>query len=447
MTQIPSSSESRRDSFFRQLPYVNLYQYPPPKPATLDEQLSLAGKLALDQAMISIPSLFTIFVSIPYCRSRCNSCRFFKGLLPPNADVHALLDDNLDHVESQIQRYAATVRFSSARCGAVYLGGGTASLLASDQVNRLVHTLRDSFSLDSDIEITLEGNPRELTLEYLQEVKGSGVTRVSLGFQSAQDIVLKKMLNSPHNGITGLDAVKNALVVGFDTVNIDMLYRIPGQTVAHWREDLQTALNFGTESITIYSYIVDPGSPAEHLIVAGRLKEPVDMDTAHEWYISAKELFEQHGYVEHRKGNFSKPGHEQRYGTLSYTKGHEILGLGAGAYSFINQYQFNAPDQVDLYKQQIRGGFFPPVSKLSARATDRNMMERYTIFSFFASSLNRRDFSERFGQDPLAVFPDSFSKLERLGLVVINDEVISLTELGKKWRSNIFYEFYSDSFK
>lgn len=442
----PSRFKVNQDWPHRQLADINFYQYPPPKPATLAEKLSLAEKLALDQSVAG-DSLFTIFVSIPYCRSQCYSCRFFKRLLPFHVDRYGLLNDYLDCLDIQIKKYAATVRFSSAHCGALYIGGGTATLLAPDQVDRLIYTISESFAMDPNVEITLEGNPREFTREYLQQVKESGVTRVSIGVQSYRHTILRKTLNFPHDGNASWEAVRNAVAVGFDTVNVDLLYRLPGQTIEHWHYDLQTTLDFEPDNTTIYSYVVYPGSAAEELIARGYLRQPIDLDTAHEWYLWASKELEQRGYDEQGKGKFCKPGHPQRYRVLSYKNCCEIIGLGAGAYSFINGYQFNVSGEAGIYEKQVCSGLFPVVDNLSVQATKRNIMERYVIFNYLFSSLNRQDFYHRFGQDPLTVFPNIFSKLEKYNLVAINDQEIKLTDLGKKWVRNILYDFYSDTFK
>lgn len=442
------SDQTQQDSLdfpYSQLPQVDFFLYPPVAPVTPDEKRSLAGELALDQP-ISRDGIFTIYVSIPYCRSRCHSCHFFKGLLPPRADRHALLDDYLDCLEVQIQKYAGTVRLSTARCEVVYFGGGTASLLAPDQVDRLIGLIAGSFAVAPLSEITLEGNPVDFSREYSRQVKGSGVTRLSIGVQSFQDAVLRAV-GSSHNSNAAHDAVRNALAAGFETINVDLLYKLPGQTIAEWQQDLRTALDYAPNSITVYAYVIHPGSAAERLIAQERMEQPVDLDTEQAWYLWTKEYLEQHGYFEAMKGYFSRPGHEKRYGTLNYKAGCEYVGLGAGAYTFINGYQFRTRDEAEVYKEQVRSGLFPVVDYLSVQASNQNMMERYAILNFFFSSLNRQEFSGRFGADPLSVFPEIFRKLIRHGLVAIDDEEIRLTNLGKKWRECILYEFYADASK
>ncbi len=437
--------EIDRDFPYRQPSAVNFFLYPPVKPATPTEKLFFAEKLALGEPM-SWDRFFTIYVAIPYCRVRCHSCHFFKTLFPPDADRYALLNDYLDCLEIEIARYADTVRFSSAHCGALYLGGGTPSLLAADQVARLVRTIRESFAMIPSAEITLESNPFECSLDYLQRVQASGVTRLSLGIQSFRDVMLQA-IGAPHNAQASYQAAQNARALGFHTINLDLLYRLPGQTKQDWANDLQTALSFEPQSITFYAYLIHAGSTAKKLIADGRLERPVTLKEGQEWYLWASEQLEKRGYVEKMRGYFTQPGHEKKYGVLNHRDCCEYIGLGVEAYSFINRYQFTTGVDVDLYKRQVRQGLFPVADYLSPQANDQNMMERYVIFNYFFSTLDRHEFSRRFNRDPRDVFPQVFAKLKKYGLVANDNHEIKLTALGKKWRKNIMYEFYSDDFR
>ena len=445
MPSIKLDLKTKEDVPYQQLPYINFFQYPPMKTATEEECLSLEGKLALTEKITGEP-LFTVFVFIPYCQSRCNSCAYFKSLLPSQGNPDQVLGDYVDCLGAQMRSYTTTIRFSFAQCGAVYIGGGTASLLTSDQVSHVVTDLRKAFNLKLNTEITLEGNPHQLTLEYLRDVKQSGITRVSIGYQSSDNDILRA-IGRIHNAVEAVQAVNNAIKIGFETVNLDLLYRVPGQTHEQWKRDLCKAIQLNPSGITTYEYVIHKESNAERLIAKGILPQPVDKDTAHKWYIRARDLLQQNGYLEHRKGSFAKLGHTQQYGALSYDQGHEIIGLGAGAYSFINGYQFQASDDPKVFKKQIHSGLYVVADRLSVQATKRNLMERFVIFSFFSSRLDRSQFRVRFGQDPLAVFSNELNRLKRYGLIKINQREIKLIDLGIKWRNSVFYEFCADEFK
>lgn len=430
---------------YKSEPKINFFLYPPMKPVTLDESVSLKEKLALDTEMKYDP-LFTIYISVPYCRARCHSCACFRGFLPECEDKESFLNDYLDCLVRQIKGYSATVRFSSAKCGAIYIGGGTASVFAPYQVDVLIKAIKESFNMVPDVEINLEGNPVDFTADYLQQVRGSGVTRLSVGFQSGQDPVLKA-LNTSHGAEIGIKAVKNAIAAGFRTVNVDLLYNVPGQTFDQWKEDLQAVIGYGPQNISPGDYVVFPGSKAELLINAGLLKEQHGVDTVNEWYRWTCNKLEESGYYEQVRGIFVKPGHEQQYVMLSCNKSCEILGLGAGAFSFINGYQFRLTNSSELYKEQIKNGRFFEADSVSVQANEKNFMERYIMHNFYSESVNRSEFNKRFGKDPLDVFPEIFAKLQKYALVSVNDHEVRLTQLGKKWRRSVYYEFHSPEFK
>lgn len=429
---------------YRRLPYINFFQYPPMKPIKSGKSTSFSKKLAL--AKKNEESLFAIFISIPYCQSRCNSCAYFKNLLPSFGNIYKILNDYVSCLCIQMQKYASSARFSSAQCGAVYIGGGTASLLTSDQVGRIIANLKKIFNLNSDTEITLEGNPHQLTVKYLKSIKESGVNRVSIGYQSCNDGVLK-ILGCAHNAAEAVQAVENANVNGFKTINLDLLYRVPGQTYKQWIEDLNKAIRLHPPGITIYEYVVHQNSKTKQLISKSLLAKPVDKEEVQKWYIRARSLLQKNGYIEHRKGSFAKHGHTQQYGALSYDRGCEIIGLGAGAYSFINGYQFQASNDPEIFKRQIKNGLYAIGDKISVKTTRQNLMERFIIFNFFSSQLNRLSFLTRFGKDPLLIFPEKFNRLNKYGLIKITKNKVKLTNLGVMWRNGVFYEFCSEKFK
>ena len=437
--------DKNHDFHYKSEPKINFFLYPPMKPVTCTESISLKEKLSLDGKM-KYDSLFTIYISVPYCRTRCHSCGCFRGFLPECEDKESFLNDYLDCLIRQIKEYSATVRFSTAKCGAIYIGGGTASVFNSCQIDILIKTLKESFNMMPDVEINLEGNPIDFNSDYLQHVRDSGVTRLSVGFQSGQNPILEA-LNTSHRAEVGIKAVKDAIATGFHTVNVDLLYNVPGQTFEQWSEDLQTLIEYGPQSISPGDYVVFEGSKAEQLINTGLLKEQHNVDTVNEWYRWACEKLEANKYFEHVRGIFTKSGHEQQYVTLSCNKSCEILGLGAGAFSFINGYQFRITNSSELYEEQIKCGRFFEADSVSVQSNEKNFMERYIIHNFYSESLNRKEFNKRFSKDPLEVFSEVFAKLQKYSLVSVNDDEVRLTQLGKKWRRSVYYEFHSPEFR
>lgn len=419
-------------------PKINFFIYPPMKDT---QTISIETELELNKEM-SPSNSFTIYISIPYCRKKCHSCCCFRGFLPIGVDKDSFLDEYVTCLLKQLSAYANTPRFQNSKCAAIYIGGGTASLLSTLQVELIISHIMNNFNCIPKIEINLEGNPIDFNLEYLQSVRRSGVNRLSIGYQSGFDSSLRA-LNCSHTSRIGYIAVQNAMQCGFQTVNVDLLYNIPGQSFEMWKEDLCNILKLSPQSISAGDYQIFPGSTAEKLLKEKKLAPQHSLEVANEWYQWTVLKLKEFGYFEHIRGIFVKPGHIQQYVTYSCNHSCEILGIGSGAYSFINGIQFTNTFDSTTYKKQIMNGNYFMVCSRSSKSTIRNLMERFVIHNFYSFTLSRIEFRKRFNIDPLLVFPEIFSKLKEYGLIEITEESVILTNLGRKWRRNVYYEFHS----
>jgi oxygen-independent coproporphyrinogen-3 oxidase len=362
--------------------------------------------------------------------------------MPQSAAFDAELAAYVTSLVRQVSAFGRTNRYRRQPCGAVYFGGGTASILSEEHLSRLIEALAISFTLDESSEITLEGNPHDFTLNYLLAVRNLGVTRISMGLQSFLDPVLRA-LNSPHNAEESESALTNALDAGFYTVNVDLLYRVPGQSFEQWRADVARALAIRPQGITTYRYIVHAASASEHLIDIGRLPAQASIDEAHKWYCWSRKVLTANGYVERRKGGFSLPGHIQRYGELTYGRRGELIGIGANSYGYANSYQWLSPSTPEEYVALDQAGRFPIVAKISRRATERLLMERFVIFGFMRSAIDRREFYEEFGEEICDRFAGRLSHLESAGFIRITERAVELTDLGEAHRERVQDAFFA----
>lgn len=430
---------------YKEEPKVNFFYYPPMKDLEGGKSISIKEDLHLEQKM-KYTSLFSIYISIPYCRTRCNSCGCFRGFLPKCENQEAFTEEYVECLIRQIHGYSDTLRFRNATCTAVYIGGGTASVLSHRQVKRLIDEINKSFQVVPDMEINLEGNPIDFNREYLEKVKEYGVTRISIGYQSGIPSVLKA-LNTSHTAEIGNKAVENALATGFHTVNVDLLYNVPGQTFEQWKEDLQRIIAYSPQNISAGDYMVYEGSAADGLIKSGALPKQHDVDVVNQWYRYTCLLLNENGYYERVRGIFAKEGHVQQYVQISCNESTDIIGLGSGACGFINGYQFRVTNSSELYKKQIMEGKLFETDSVSVHATERMFMERYIMHNFYSEVVKINDFIKRFGSNPLEVFKDIFDKLLHYQLIEVDDSEIRLTDLGKKWRRSVYYEFHEPQFK
>jgi oxygen-independent coproporphyrinogen-3 oxidase len=429
----------------RSIPGVNVFQYPPAMPAGPGAKEQFAGNLALTQRLAQGEE-FTMFVSIPYCKVRCNSCPYFKAKMPKGAG-YDFLDPYVSALETQMAAYAQTERFRSGTLAAIYMGGGTASLLSADQVRRIVGFAKSAFRTSAGMEITLEGNPSDFNRAYYAEVVSHGINRLSIGYQSADSDILVDKLGSPHNASEGLRSLQDAIQAGFRTVNVDMLYGIPGQKLEQWQRDLGIVIGLGPESVTTYSYIVYGNTVAELRIRKGTLDAQIDDDEKHRWYLYTKGTFEDNGYVLYKKGHFIRPGHPQAYSDLSYRVGTESLGIGAGAYSFVNGYLFMSVGNPKKFTTDMERGLFTAADFQSSQANTDARMAKYLMHSVATGTIDVQEFRVMFGTDPRNVYRAIFEEMSAKGLTESGDGSISMTDRGTRWQQNIMSAFYHEGLR
>lgn len=443
MTELPISPSRHLTAAlqpFDSVPAVNFFVYPPlgrieggARP--IGDRLGLTNSLPDNEPYVA-------YVSVPYCLSRCNSCMCFRELLPRTTEREAFLDKYVDALVRQVRAYGSTPRFTSGVCSAVFLGGGTASLLSVRQLERLLQAMYSSLRMSTDVEITLEGNPTDLTASYLAGAADIGVTRVSIGYQSGQQSVLDA-LKTIHSADQGIEAMQAAIASKVQHVNIDLLYNVPGQTEEQWHADLRFVLDQEPQSVSVGDYIIFPKTRAARLVNKGKLPEQQSVAETYHWYQWATSELEQRGYREQVREMFCQPGLEQQYVQLCGIENREILALGSGALGFVNGVQFRIVDNSRTFKSAMASGDAFIADAVSVRATSKMMMERYIIHNLYASEVKRDGFATRFDCDLVDVFGKITSRLVEQGLATVDREALRLTDLGRAWRKNVYYEFYS----
>lgn len=428
---------AEEDFYAKSIPHYNIYQYPEPAKQCICEQSGFEKKLCLNKDKSG--NRFTLFISVAYCQSKCNSRPFYKNIIKCGRNKEELLGKYVQNILMQIKKYSEAKRFRDALCMAVYFGGGTASLLSIDQVKMILEIVKSLFNLEDEIEITLEASPVHLTAEYVNDLKKCGVNRVSIGLQTFNNLLLKKSLNSPHNHRQGFDAVKNALSSSFNVVNVDLMYSIPNQEKQDWILDIENIILFEPENITLNQYKVFSGSTSEGKIKRGVLNEPKGNWT---WYFYAKERLEENGYVETRFGTFIKPRCEQKYGIYSYGSDYEIIGVGAGAYSFINGFLFRASGNAERFYGNIERGIYQIGDYVSKKASIKDRMKRYIMYNLYNYRISRYDIKVIFSKDVLEFFSEEIERLLELGLISVNEDTIEVLDVGKQHIKRIVYEFF-----
>ncbi len=265
-----------------------------------------------------------LYVHIPFCPTRCGYCDFntYAGLgHMTNAYVEA--------VAAEATLAAPTWRATRVR--SVFFGGGTPTTLPGPVLIGLLGHLRDSFDLEAEAEVTSEANPDTVDEPYLKELRHGGVSRLSIGVQSFDPLVLDALerIHAPEASRAAFVAARRA---GFDDVNLDLIFGAHGETVASWGRTLAEALELRPDHLSCYALTIEPATPLGRKVAAGAVPAP-DPDIQAEMYDLACAMLSQAGYEHYEVSNWALPGHRCLH-NLGYWEGRPYLGLGAGAHSY-----------------------------------------------------------------------------------------------------------------
>jgi oxygen-independent coproporphyrinogen-3 oxidase len=380
----------------------------------------------------------SLYLHIPFCHTRCHYCDFntYAGMLPLREPyVRALLNEitlagEMAHLPNGNLRRTRTLFF----------GGGTPSLLTVEQITRLLERCHQAFALDEGAEISLEANPGTLDREQLQGLRAAGVNRLSMGAQSF-DAGLLQTLGRIHSPEEITQAVHFAREAGFTSLNLDFMFGLPDQSMRHWQETLDQALKLRPEHLSLYSLIIEEGTPFFTWTHEGRIT-PGDEDLCADMYEYAEERLRTEGYENYEISNWSLPGHQCRH-NLTYWWNLPYIGMGAGAHSFFAGKRFSDVLDPQVYIRQLKGGQMPiaeseEVSKL------QEMTETCFLSLRTATGLHLPTFMERFGESFDTFVGERLRTVEEAGLLTRERDWLRLSEHGRLLGNEVFFRLLPD---
>ena len=380
----------------------------------------------------------SLYVHIPFCHTRCHYCDFntYAGMLPLREPyVRALL--------TEIGMAGALTKLPGGkprRSRTIFFGGGTPSLLSVSQVSRILDACYDNFAVDEDAEITLEANPGTLSREQLVGLRAAGVNRLSMGAQSF-DAELLKTLGRIHSPKDITQAVRDAQAAGFTSINVDFMFGLPGQTMRHWRETIDRALDLHIEHLSLYSLIIEEGTPFYTWTHEGRIT-PGDEDLCADMYEYADERLHAAGYVNYEISNWSLPGFQSRH-NLTYWHNLPYIGMGVGAYSSFGGRRFSNVREPAEYIRMLKAQQWPEVE---SETVDKAQAMSETAFLALrtAQGLHLPTFEQRFAL-PFAQFAgDRLHMVEEAGLLERETEWLRLSKRGRLLGNEVFLRLLPD---
>src|SRR5579859_4931041 len=393
---------------------------------------------ALEQKQLFAPSIqqllesVSLYLHIPFCHTRCYYCDFntYAGILPLREPyVRALFNEII--LLGEEARYGDG---RSRRARTIFFGGGTPSLLTTAQVRRLLDACRAAFMLDEDAEITLEANPGTLTREKLVGLREAGINRLSLGSQSF-DAQLLKTLGRIHTPAEITGAVSAARAAGFTSINLDFMFGLPGQSMHQWQETLEQALALRPEHLSLYSLIIEEGTPFFDWTQEGRII-PGDEDLCADMYEYADQRLQVAGYVNYEISNWALPGHQSRH-NLTYWRNLPYIGMGAGAHSFFAGKRFSNERDPQRYINTLKKRQLPVVESETIEKA-QEMSETAFLALRTAEGLHLPTFEERFTTPFSSFAGDRLRLVDEAGLLEQAGGWLRLSKRGRLLGNEVF---------
>lgn len=374
-----------------------------------------------------------LYIHIPFCRRKCSYCDFLS---------FACENDQLLREYSKALAVEMRSRKEDAaayRVDSVFFGGGTPSLMPAESFRLVMNELKKNFDLDGEAEITVEVNPASVTREKLEIYRECGVNRLSIGVQSFDNRILK-ILGRLHDKNEAFNTIQTARKVGFDNINIDLMFGVPTQSVKNWTDTVRQGIFLQPEHISLYSLQLEEETELYRSIYEERSLNPVPDILDREMYHNAVFMLKNAGYHHYEISNVCLPGRESRH-NLKYWTYEEYLGIGLGASSFFGGRRFRNHEKMSRYIGAIKENR-PPVDESSAENyTEREEMGIYVFTGLRrAEGVSLRDFRSRFGMDLFSVYDPAILRRHK-GRINLYEDQLYLTEAGMDVSNQVMAEF------
>lgn len=292
-----------------------------------------------------------LYIHVPFCRTRCHFCAFYLELYRVDS-----ADTFVSSLLREIELYAARDLFEGDAFSSVYFGGGTPTMLSTDQLCRILTALRQSFPIQQDAEISIEAHPDTVSPEGLTILREAGFNRLSLGIESTDGEELMRV-GRPTTMRASQMAVTAARQADFSNLSLDLIYGLPGQTTNSWRTTLHEAITWNPAHLSCYALTVEDNTRLQADVRRG-IQPTADPDLQNEMERITERCLAAAGYEQYEISNYAQPGFACRHNLLYWTDG-EYLGLGPSAQSYLNGSRFGDIDDLKAYSERLARGKLP----------------------------------------------------------------------------------------
>ena len=374
-----------------------------------------------------------LYLHIPFCLRKCRYCDFLSF---PCSDENILSEYTLALIrEISIKGSEWPYKVVDS----IYIGGGTPSILSAENVAAIMDSVREHFTVDEFAEITIECNPATANEEKLRRFRETGINRISIGVQSWDNSVLK-LMGRAHDKNDAFTAVRNAKKAGFENINIDLMFGIPGQTMKMWRDSIRQCIFLRPQHISLYSLQVEEGTAFYKMIYEDNIMTETSDFVDRRMYHDASLMLEDAGYNLYEISNAALPGYESRHND-KYWSYQEYLGLGLGASSFIGGVRYKNCSDMISYLDHIKASEAPVDIEDIEKYSKRDEMGVFVFTGLRKKEgINIREFENIFGVEFFKVYDPSLINIY-FGYLDFDGTILKLTDKGKDISSRVMAEF------
>lgn len=381
----------------------------------------------------------SIYIHIPFCVRKCFYCDFLSA---PASEL--LKEQYVERICQEIEVEAP--HYKEYQVDTVFVGGGTPTTLRPVQISRILDTMFSRFQFSQGVECTIECNPGTVDVSSLKTLRKSGINRLSIGLQSAQNNELR-ILGRIHTWEQFIETYNSARFAGFENINIDLMSALPGQTAISYQESLQKVLCLSPEHISAYSLIIEEGTPfydQYHALDLKRKKtgEKMGLLPSEEeerlMYHLTKNILQKAGYHQYEISNYAKEGFECKHNKVYWNRGN-YLGIGLGSSSCVENIRWKREENLHNYLN------LPFHKKEISILSQKEQMEEYMFLGLrMIDGISIQTFEEMFGCRYKEVYGKVTEKMIQSGLLKATEDSVKLTNRGLDVCNRVFAEFLLD---
>lgn len=382
-----------------------------------------------------------LYIHIPFCKKKCEYCDFksYSG-------KEELVDKYIKWLKYELKEVGKGNRLDYenkldklAIVKTIYIGGGTPSIIDEKYIREIMNTIKENYTLSDDVEITIEVNPGTVTENKLDVYRKSGINRLSIGLQETHNDILKS-LGRIHTYEEFLNTYNLSRKVGFENINVDLMLGLPEQSIKDLEESVQKIINLKPEHISVYSLIIEEGTPFYSKLEKNELILPED-EVERRMYWLIKKMLEKNEYIHYEISNFAKKGFESKHNLACWNQ-EEYIGFGVAAHSYTNNVRYSNIDSIEEYIKNFKENNESDNFIFHEKQTASSKMKEFMMLGLRKiNGVAIQNFKNKFGANPIFTYRKELEKLVNEELVEIDGDYIKLTNKGLDLANLVWEEF------